>query len=117
MNKYRKCHQRIYLDRTKIFEVSYLKYADIIKRIEKTFVINGGTLHWFNIGNKFQPSSAFKTQYIGNNRLWYHMPDKINPDILHYVLFEDVVNFSAAYSPFCKREVCRRLLSTVVFTN
>ena len=57
------------LDRSRIFEVSHLKYADIIKRIEKTFVINGVPLHWSNIGNRFQPSFALKTRYIGNHRL------------------------------------------------
>lgn len=61
--------KEFHLDRSRIFEVSHLKYADIIKRIEKTFVINGGPLHWSNIGNRLQPSFALKTRYIGNHRL------------------------------------------------
>lgn len=35
---------------------SHLKYADIIKQIESTFVVNGGSLHWSNIQNRFNPS-------------------------------------------------------------
>ena len=89
--------KEFHLDRSRIFEVSHLKYADIIKRIEKTFVINSGPLHWSNIGNRFQPSFALKTRYIGNHRLWYHMLDKIIPDTLHYVLFEDTVDFQPKY--------------------
>ena len=81
------------LDRSRIFEVSHLKYADIIKKIEKTFIKKGGVLHWSNIENRFNPSFTLKTQYIGNNRLWYQSLVKIIPDALHYVLFEDTVNF------------------------
>ena len=85
------------LDRTRIFEVSHLKYADIIKKIENTFIKNGGMLHWSNIENRFKPSFALKTQYIGNNKLWYHSLTKIIPDTLHYVLFEDAINYHAQH--------------------
>lgn len=85
------------LDRSRIFEVSYLKYADIIKKIERTFVKNGGALHWSNIENRFDPSFPLKKRYIGNNRLWYRSLVKIIPDTLHYVLFEDTVNFHTKY--------------------
>ena len=85
------------LDRTRIYEVSHLKYADIIKKIENTFIKNGGILHWSNIENRFNPSFSLKTQYIGNNRLWYQSLTKILPNTLHYVLFEDAVNFHTKY--------------------
>ena len=85
------------LDRSRIFAVSHLKYADIIKKIEKTFVKNGGSLHWSNIEYRFNTSFTLKTQYIGNNKLWYQQLDKIIPDTLHYVLFEDTVNFQPKY--------------------
>ena len=81
------------LDRSRIFEVSHLKYADIIKKIEKTFVINGGSLHWSNIENRFNPFFIRKTRYTGNNRLWYQQLNKIIPDGLHYVLFEDITHY------------------------
>lgn len=85
------------LDRSRIFEVSHLKYADIIKQIESTFVVNGGSLHWSNIQNRFNPSFILKTQYIGNNRGWYQLLDKMIPDTLHYVLFEDRKNYQPKY--------------------
>ena len=85
------------LDRSRIFAVSHLKYADIIKKIVKTFVKNGGLLHWSNIEYRFNTCFTLKTQYIGNNRLWYQQLDKIIPDTLHYVLFEDTVNFQPKY--------------------
>lgn len=86
-----------HLDRSRIFEVSHLKYADIIKRIEKRFVLNGGALHWSNIQNRFNPSINVRSQYIGNNMGWYQMLDNIIPDTLHYVLFEDSRNFRPKY--------------------
>ena len=67
------------LDRSRIFEVSHLKYADIIKKIENIFVKNGGILHWSNIENRFNPSFLLTTQYIGNNKLWYQSLTKILP--------------------------------------
>lgn len=85
------------LDRSKIYEVSRLKYLDIIKKIEKIFIKNGGILHWANIENRFNPSFSLKTQYIGSNRSWYQALAKIIPNTLHYVLFEDVVNSHTKY--------------------
>lgn len=85
------------LDRSRIFEVSYLKYADIINKIEQTFVKNGGMLHWSNIENRFDPSFALKIKDIGNNRFWFQSLGKILPNTLHYVLFEDTVNFHTKY--------------------
>lgn len=85
------------LDRSRIFEVSYLKYADIIKRIEKTFVKNAGSLHWSNIQCRFNSSFTINKQYIGNNVLWYRRLDRIIPDTLHYVLFEDKENYHPKY--------------------
>ncbi len=92
-----------YLDRSRIFEVSHLKYENIIKKIEKTFIINRGTsfyhstLHWSNIENRFSPSFTIKQTYVGDNVLWYHQLNKIIPDCLHYVLFEDTINFQPKY--------------------
>ena len=34
------------LDRSRIFEVSKIKYVDIITRIEHTFVLDYGDIHW-----------------------------------------------------------------------
>ena len=85
------------LDRTRIFEVSHLKYDDIIKKIERTFVVNDGSIHWSNIENRFKPSFSVKTQYIGNNMGWYQSLDKMLPDTLHYVLFEDIKNYQPKY--------------------
>lgn len=87
----------LHLNRARIFEVSHLKYTDIIKQIERTFVINGGSLHWSNIQNRFNPSFSLKTLYIGNNMKWYQLLRKIIPDTLTYVLFEDSRNYQPKY--------------------
>lgn len=42
------------LDRSRIIEVSKIKYVDIIQRIEHTFVLDYGDIHWSNMGNGFQ---------------------------------------------------------------
>ena len=81
------------LDRSRIFEVSHLKYADIIKKIEKTFVKNGGPIHWSNIENRFNPSFTLKMQDTGGNRFWYQKLDMIIPDALHYALFEGTSHY------------------------
>ena len=85
------------LSRSRIFEVSHLKYKDIIKKIEKVFVKNCGSLHWSNIECRFNSYFTLKTHYIGNNALWYQKLEKIIPDTLHYVLFEDTVNYQPKY--------------------
>ncbi len=89
--------KEFHLDRARIFEVSHLKYEGIKKQIEKKFVRNGGELHWSNIENRFSPSLSLQTQYIGNHRRWYQLLDKIIPDTLHYVLFEDTRNWQPKY--------------------
>ena len=89
--------KEFHLDRSRIFEVSHLKYADIIKQIERTFVKNAGPLHWSNIDYRFNPALTINTQYIGNHRRWYQLLHKIIPDTAHYVLFEDTINFQPKY--------------------
>ncbi|MBE6901509.1 MAG: hypothetical protein E7478_03460 [Ruminococcaceae bacterium] len=85
------------LDRSRVFEVSHLQYASIIRRIEQTFVKNGGSLHWSNIEMRFAPSLSVKTQYIGDHPMWISELERIIPDTLHYVLFEDNVDMRAKY--------------------
>ena len=85
------------LDRSRVFEVSHLQYANIIRRIEQTFVKNGGPLHWSNIEMRFEPSLALKTRYIGDDPMWISELERIIPDALHYVLFEDSVDMRDKY--------------------
>lgn len=99
------------LDRSRIFEISHLRYEDIIKKVEKTFVKNGGPLHWSNIDNRFNKELPIKTQYIGNNKMWYQSLSKIIGDELHYVLLEDTKNYQPKYWVY---EMCPKEIITVI---
>ena len=85
------------LDRSRIFEVSPLKYENIIGKIEKTFVKNNGELHWANIEERFNSCFTLKKLYIGKNKQWYQQLFRIIPNTLCYVLFEDTVNYQPKY--------------------
>lgn len=87
------------LDRSCFHEVSKNSYSDILKKIEKTFVLYGGTIHWSNIQNRFNPKLSCRTKSIGNNYLWFeHLPYIIpNIDMPFYVLFEDSKNMEPKY--------------------
>lgn len=85
------------LDRTRIFEVSHLKYNEIIKKVESKFVRNSGELHWSNLTNRFNPSLSHFSKSIGKNPLWFQHLDKFIPDTLCYVLFEDCKSMKPKY--------------------
>lgn len=49
-------------DRSRIFEVSKIKYVDIITRIEHTFVLDYGDIHWSNMENDFQQHLSIRKE-------------------------------------------------------
>lgn len=87
------------IDRKCLFEVSKLKYVAILQKIEKTFVKNGGSIHWSNMGKGFDSDYPCQTLYIGNHRDWYHKLPSIVPfpEESVYVLFEDTLNYQPKY--------------------
>lgn len=87
------------MDRSRIFEVSKIKYADIIRRIEHTFVLDYGNIHWSNMGNGFQQQISCHYVDIHNYPLWYHHLSDIVPhsEAPVYVLFEDTKNYEPKY--------------------
>lgn len=99
------------LERSRIFEVSHIRYEDIIEKVEKTFVRNGGPLHWSNVENRFSGVLPLKTQHMGNNKLWYQKLDRIIGDELHYVLFEDTKNYEPKYWVY---EMCPHEIITII---
>ena len=103
--------KEFHLDRSRAFEVSHLQYADVIRRIEQTFVKNGGPLHWSNVEMRFNPLFALKTRYIGETPMWITELDRIIPDTRHYVLFEDAVDMREKYWVY---EMCPREMITVL---
>lgn len=91
--------KEIKLDRSRIFEVSKIKYADIIRKIEHTFVLDDGDIHWSNMGNGFQQHLSCHYVNITNQPLWYHhLPNIVPyPEEPVYVLFEDIKNYEPKY--------------------
>ena len=78
------------LERSRIHEVSHLKYASIIDKIDSTFIKNGGYLHWSNITLRFKSCYPLKHYSVSDNPLWFQELDRIIPNELCYVLFEDI---------------------------
>ena len=87
------------LDRLRVFEVSKLTYASIIKKIENNFVLHGGDIHWSNIRNGFNNNLKCTSKNIDNNQLWFKQLPQIVPSEEQpvYVLFEDIKNFKPKY--------------------
>lgn len=87
------------LNRQRIFEVSKLTYAPIIKKIENNFVKHGGNIHWSNMGNGFHHNLKCTTEYIGENRLWFNWLPQIvpYPEQPVYALFEDSLQLNSKY--------------------
>ena len=87
------------LDRSRIFKVSKIKYANIIRKIEHTFVLDGGDIHWSNMGNGFQQHLSCHYVNFTNQPLWYHHLPNIVPHLEEpvYVLFEDTKNYEPKY--------------------
>lgn len=91
--------KKFHLNRHRIFEVSKLTYASIIKKIENNLVKYGGNIHWSNTENGFVHNLKCTTEYIGENRLWFNQLPQIVPYAEQpvYVLFEDSINFKSKY--------------------
>lgn len=87
------------LDRKRVFEVSKYKYADIIRKIEKTFVKNSGNIHWSNMGDGFQSQWPCFYKDVSQQMNWYHLLSQIILDNKEpiYVLFEDTVDYQPKY--------------------
>lgn len=87
-----------HIDRSNCFECSNITYDSIIKKIEQTFVLNGGNIHRSNMGS-FNKKLACSTIDISENRMWVaKLPDIIpENDNPVYVLFEDSVNYKPKY--------------------
>lgn len=87
------------MNRSRIFEVSKTKYVDIIRKIEHTFVLDYGNIHWSNMGNGFQQHISCHNVDIHNHPLWYHHLSDIvpHPEAPVYVLFEDTKNYEPKY--------------------
>lgn len=79
------------MDRSRLFEVSKLRYQEIIRKIEERFVLHGGGIHWSSITNAFNPNLPCVDFSIANHPDWYHLLGQIVPDPEQsvYVLFED----------------------------
>lgn len=86
------------IDRSRCFECSKTSYQSIIKKIEQTFVSDGGAIHWSNMG-RFHPKWVCKTKNISDDRMWVEKLPDIIPESggLIYALFEDVKNFEPKY--------------------
>ena len=87
------------LNRARFFEAPKLEYAAIIKRIEKTFVINGGPIHWANIERRFSPRFECRLFDVSGRPRWYlALPHIVpDPDKPVYALFEDRLAFEPKY--------------------
>lgn len=83
--------QNCSLERTRFHEAPKGAYEDILSRIERTFVYHGGPIHWSNLENRFNPRFLCRTNYIGDNYLWFEQLSHIipNPAAPLYALFED----------------------------
>lgn len=100
------------LDRTRIYEVSKLKWHDITEKTEKSFLKKGCTLHWSNINNDFKDDLKNRSVYIGNNRLWFHQLKKHIPENKPFYVF---LEGRKAYEPkYWLYEMCINELMTVL---
>ena len=59
-----------HIERSRCFECSKITYSSIIKKIEQTFVLYGGNIHWSNMGHGFNPELLCRTQNISEDRMW-----------------------------------------------
>lgn len=87
------------MDRLRCFECSKNTYAAIIKKIEQTFVLHGGSIHWSNMGHGFRPELVCRTQNVSEDKMWVTKLPKIIPESekLVYVLFEGAKTFQPKY--------------------
>lgn len=88
-----------HIDRTNCFECSKITYKSIIRKIERTFVLHGGNIHWSNIRGVFNKELVCITKNISEDRMWVtKLPDIIpENNQFVYVLFEDSKNFKPKY--------------------
>ena len=91
--------KKLGLNRARFFESSKQKYAAIIKQIEKTFVIDGGPIHWANIERRFSPRFERRFLDVSRSPGWYlALPNIVpEPDKPVYALFEDSLAFEPKY--------------------
>ena len=94
-----------HIERSRCFECSKITYSAIIKKIEQIFVLNGGNIHWSNMGHGFNPKLSCRIQNISEDRMWVAKLPLILPknEKFVYVLFEDAKNFQSKYWIF---EMC-----------
>lgn len=87
------------LDRSRCFEFSKLKYSTVIKKIEDTFVLHGGNIHWSNMGHGFNPKFPCICKNIEKDILWFTKLPYILPSHVQsvFVLFEDSKNCEVKY--------------------
>ncbi len=87
------------IERSRCFECSKIMYSSIIKKIEQTFVLHGGDIHWSNMGHGFNPKLQCKTRDISKDRMWVARLPQILPERekFVYALFEDRKNYQPKY--------------------
>lgn len=87
------------MDRSRISEVSKLKYQGIISMVEKKFVKNCGDIHWVNTTGRYNDNLPCRYVYIGDDYLWVEHLEEIIPDgeTKVYALFEDTLNWQPKY--------------------
>lgn len=87
------------IERSRCFEYSKFTYSSIIKKIEQTFVLHGGNIHWSNMGQGFNPKLLCKTKNISKDRMWITKLPQILPERekFVYALFEDSKNYQPQY--------------------
>lgn len=84
------------IERSRCFECSKIMYSSIIKKIEQTFVLHGGDIHWHNMGHGFNPKLQCKTRDISKDRMWIAGLPQILPEKFEWLIsecHEDVVSF------------------------
>lgn len=86
------------LDRSRVFEADKWRYAQIIQKIQETFVQDSGSIHWANMGY-FRPELAAWTVNVSDKQLWYHELSHLvpKPEEMVYVLLEDTQDFAPKY--------------------
>lgn len=89
--------KELHLNRSRIFEVSHLKYREIIEKTVDTFIIKDhyyhnkkteAALHWSNIENRFKPE-FYHIVKAGNGSEYCDFPKLIPENEQIYVLLED----------------------------
>lgn len=88
-----------HIERSSCFECSKITYSSIINKIEQTFLLHGGDIHWSNMGQGFNPKLPCKTKNISEDRMWITRLPLILPESekFVYVLFEDRKNYQPKY--------------------